>query len=272
MTGALVDDPLARAAAFCAETPGLDWLVPLLQSLPPWIGAGLDNSLPLILFLTGLAGSATHCVGMCGPFVATQVIARLDRVAVADAGGFTRLRGAALLPYHAGRATSYALLGGVTASLAAGGARLPGLRWVVAALLILAALAILAQALGRLSRFHLPGIDHLGRWVAKHARPFLEDSRGGRGYVLGVALGFLPCGLVYGAIAAAGSAGGFGGGVVAMLAFSAGTVPVLFAVGLFGAWFGRRWLPLARKLAVPLLLFNALILLVMAALELAGGA
>jgi hypothetical protein len=29
--------------------------------------------LSLALFLAGLAGSFTHCVGMCGPFVIAQV-------------------------------------------------------------------------------------------------------------------------------------------------------------------------------------------------------
>ncbi|MBY0430344.1 MAG: sulfite exporter TauE/SafE family protein, partial [Rhodospirillales bacterium] len=30
------------------------------------------------LFLTGLVGSLSHCAGMCGPFVLSQVAARLE--------------------------------------------------------------------------------------------------------------------------------------------------------------------------------------------------
>ena len=68
------------------------------------------------LFLAGLAGGATHCAGMCGPFVLAQVAARADR---ANTGGaLRRLGGAALLPYHAGRLLGYALLGAVAGGAA----------------------------------------------------------------------------------------------------------------------------------------------------------
>lgn len=60
------------------------------------------------LFAAGLLGSMTHCVGMCGPFVAGQVVARLEARPAADMREFHRLTGAALLPYHLGRTTTYA--------------------------------------------------------------------------------------------------------------------------------------------------------------------
>src|SRR5258707_11622426 len=40
--------------------------------------SSLPGGLPLSLFLAGLAGSLVHCVGMCGPFVLTQVMADAD--------------------------------------------------------------------------------------------------------------------------------------------------------------------------------------------------
>ena len=45
----------------------------------PRLGEGLHPSafaasLPLALFLAGLAGGALHCAGMCGPFVLGQVM------------------------------------------------------------------------------------------------------------------------------------------------------------------------------------------------------
>jgi sulfite exporter TauE/SafE len=62
-------------------------------------------------------------------------------------------------------------------------------------------------------------------------------------------LGWLPCGLVYGALTAAAFAGSPAGGAAAMLAFGLGTLPWLLAVGVgaarLRAWMGRRAVRLA---------------------------
>ena len=80
------------------------------------------------LFLAGLVGGFGHCAGMCGPFVLAQGLARLEKVPASAMSELTRLAGAALVPYHAGRATSYAPLGGLGAALAGGAAALTGAR------------------------------------------------------------------------------------------------------------------------------------------------
>jgi uncharacterized protein len=49
------------------------------------------------LFLAGLLGSGTHCVGMCGPFVLAQTVARLEARPAAGMRELHRL-GAALAP------------------------------------------------------------------------------------------------------------------------------------------------------------------------------
>ena len=59
--------------------------------------------------------------------------------------------------------------------------------------------------------------------------------------LLGLSLSALPCGLLYGALVAAASAGSALAGALAMAAFALGTVPALVGVGLLGRFFGRRW-------------------------------
>ncbi len=76
-----------------------------------------------------------------------------------------------------------------------------------------------------------------GRW----ARPLFARPVGFRGYALGLMLGFLPCGLLYGALAAAAASGDPLTGAFAMIAFALGTVPALLAVGLAGHVAGQRW-------------------------------
>ena len=111
-------------------------------------GTGLQSAgLPLALFLAGLAGSLVHCIGMCGPFVLGQVIADSEHT-TGDYGEWQRLAGAALLPYHFGRLTTYTALGFVAGGATALFAATTGFAWLSAALLAIAAVLLLLQALG----------------------------------------------------------------------------------------------------------------------------
>ncbi len=220
--------------------------------------AGLLTS----LFLAGLVGSVTHCAGMCGPFVLAQTVARLDAVPAGGMREFHRLAGAALVPYHLGRATTYAGLGGLAAALTGGLVDATEWRWLSAVLLAVAALFFLAYAARGLGLV-LPGVAGLdgGGWWSRRigpwAKPLFARPVGWRGYVLGVVLGFLPCGLLYGALAAAAAAGEPLSGALAMLAFSLGTVPALIAIGVAGHVAGRRFRGIAQTIAPVLMLVNA---------------
>jgi sulfite exporter TauE/SafE len=90
------------------------------------------------------------------------------------------------------------------------------------------------------------------------ARVIARASRLGD-FPLGLALGFLPCGVLYGALAAAASTGNAWMGSAAMAAFALGTAPGLIAVGVGGAFFARRFRN-ARLATVPLLALNIAIL------------
>ncbi len=83
-------------------------------------------------------------------------------------------------------------------------------------------------------------------------------------YLLGVALGFLPCGFLYAAIAAAAATGRAEMGAAAMVAFGLGTVPVLAVIGVAGHAAGRHWNRRVAALAPALMLLNAGLLLVLA--------
>jgi sulfite exporter TauE/SafE len=83
-------------------------------------------------------------------------------------------------------------------------------------------------------------------------------------YALGVVLGLLPCGLIYGALGMAAGTGSPVSGALAMASFAAGTMPALVAVGWGGVLLRRRWQGVARWTAVPLLVFNATLMLALA--------
>lgn len=235
----------------------------LLQRWP--LTEWLAYSRPAGLFLLGLTGGAVHCAGMCGPFVLSQVGSRLSALPLAQATGFTRLRGMALLPYHAGRATTYTLLGGIAAGLAGGVESVLLQGYLPAVALLLAALLFAGLALRQVAPVLLPaGFSTAGQWWHGRFAPLFRKPDGLNGYILGIVLGFLPCGLVYAALLLAGASGSWRDGALAMAAFALGTMPALLVVGFLGAAAGRRWRGILRWGLVPVLLFNALLLLVMA--------
>lgn len=219
------------------------------------------------LLVTGLIGGLTHCAGMCGPFVLSQVTARLESVPASRMREWHRLTGAAVLPYQVGRMTTYMLLGAGLALAAGSLGDLSGLRWLSAGLLVLAALLFVGYAVPKL-KLALPGGRKAEGWwsakVSRLARPLFSTPTGWRGYALGVMLGFIPCGLLYGALAAAASSGDPVAGAFGMAAFAIGTMPALFAVGLAGHMAGRRWGGLVAKVAPALLVLNAGVLTYMA--------
>jgi len=220
------------------------------------------------LFLAGLLGSPSHCAGMCGPFVLAQAGSRLCGLPAGPGGELRRLAAGLLVSYHLGRATTYVGLG-MLAALAAGGImRLAELRWLSAALLLVAALAFLATGLARFGlALPLPATGFGRLWadrVAGLAGPLFRQPGGWRGYALGLLLGFIPCGLLYGALAAAASSGSAAAAAAGMAAFAAGTMPMLIAVAWFGGWAAGRWRRLAGRIAPAVMIANAGLLIALA--------
>ncbi|TLM98220.1 MAG: sulfite exporter TauE/SafE family protein, partial [Actinobacteria bacterium] len=83
--------------------------------------AGLSDVGLWAAFLLGLAGGFSHCLVMCGPLVTAASLARGSGTSCAAAGV---RRGPVWfqIAYHAGRLSTYALLGGLLGLLGGAGA------------------------------------------------------------------------------------------------------------------------------------------------------
>jgi hypothetical protein len=215
--------------------------------------------LPISLFVVGLAGSVTHCAGMCGPFVLSQVMADAGQAGQGGYGEWQRLRGAALLPYQLGRLTTYTLLGAVAGGATAIFATSGSFNLLAGVLLLVAAAVMATQAFG-LAFGALPVAGGLSRLAA----PLVASNAPGARFVLGILLGFLPCGLLYGAIAAAAGSGSVATGALTMAAFALGTIPMLVLVGWLGMLARRRLSGVARWVAAPVLALNAALMAALA--------
>ncbi len=177
----------------------------------------------LALFLVGLLGG-THCVGMCGGIVGAMSM-----------GG--KAGWGMHLAYNGGRILSYTAAGAIAGALGAASMGLEGQVPARMALYFIANLMLVALGLyllgitGALAFTERAG-QALWRRLQPLTRRFLPVRGIGQAFPLGLLWGWLPCGLVYSALATALAAGSAGRGAAAMLAFGLGTLPNLLLAGL----------------------------------------
>jgi sulfite exporter TauE/SafE len=184
--------------------------------------------LPLVL-LGGLLGSA-HCVGMCGGFALTVGLGARNAAA--------NIR--RQLVFSCGRVFTYAFLGSV-----AGFAGFWFVRRTAALVDLQAGLSLLAGGLLVVQGLLALGVIRRRRWAGLGLGPrppspcpagtltgaFLSSPRWLDVFVAGVLNGLLPCGLVYAYLSLASSTASMPKGMATMLAFGAGTVPVMVLTG-----------------------------------------
>lgn len=182
----------------------------------------------------GLAGSV-HCLGMCGGIAAAAGMRAQD-------GG-----PGAILPgvvFNLGRVTAYALLGGLVGALVGAAFGHVSVRPFAIGLRMLAALLMGIMGLSLLTGRDLLSLERLGGRAWARIRPLagraLELAGTARFGALGLLWGFLPCGLVYSALALAATSGSGATGAATMLAFGAGTLPSMLAATLAGGALTRR--------------------------------
>jgi uncharacterized protein len=178
----------------------------------------------LAALIAGLVGSV-HCFGMCGGIAGALGMAGGGRASFAVA-------------YSAGRIASYAVAGAIAGTIGAGLAGAAGLgpwlRLVMGVVLILLGLQV-ALNLKLLAPLEAAGAQ-LWRRLAPLARRLVPPRHAGQALALGALWGWLPCGLVYGMLAAAAGSGSALGGATFMAVFGLGTAPAM--VGL--AWASGR--------------------------------
>lgn len=196
-----------------------------------------EFALPLGLLAAGLA-SGLHCAGMCGGIAAGFTLLQKDQIWKRQ------------LAFNAGRITSYAVAGAAAGALGSAAAYAATVLPAQTFLYFFASAFVLAAGM-HLWGMPLPlsALERAGMPVWRRIQPLAARLLPARtlpqAYAAGLAWGWLPCGLVYGALAAAVFSGGAAQGAVAMAAFGAGTLPWLFIAGVAAAKL-RGWAGLAR--------------------------
>lgn len=183
----------------------------------------MPDSAFLALFLVGLLGG-THCVGMCGGIVGALSMGAPGRWSMH-------------LAYNAGRILSYGLAGAIAGAVGAASLGLDGQVPVRLVLYLVANLMLIALGLYLLGVTQaLAFTERTGQLLWQRLQPmtrrFLPARSVAQAFPLGMLWGWLPCGLVYSALATALSSGSATRGGLAMLAFGLGTLPNLLLAGI----------------------------------------
>ena len=185
----------------------------------------------LAIFLVGFLGGFGHCIGMCGGFVMTYTlkIQETDRTAPS--------RWQTIYPhllYNSGRVLTYVILGEIFGFLGSSLGVIFALRDIQGVLQLFAGLVMvimgfdLAGWIPASGPDTFPGISGFKRLV----RSMFNRVNRKNIFILGMILGFIPCGLVYAAGAKAAATQSILGGMITMLVFGLGTFPAMVITGL----------------------------------------
>ncbi len=180
----------------------------------------------LLALTTGALGGFGHCIGMCGPLVASYALVQATRPQPI----FARM--ASHLLYNMGRMTTYGFIGGLmglSGSFVNVAGRLAGIQNIA---------AVVAGVMMIFAGMSITGIGGTTAWIEKHnlsvlrmAKHVLASSSMLRSYPLGLLLGLLPCGLSYTIFIASAGTGGLFPGMLMALLFGLGTLPTLLVFG-----------------------------------------
>jgi len=191
-----------------------------------------------LVFALGLV-SSLHCLQMCGPIVISY------SVSLARCGAFRREMLLAHLCYNGGRILTYAALGAAAGSAGSGIGMLGKLAGLASAARLVSGAAMIVT--GILMLRVLPGkllvqVKRRGvmSFFSQSIGRLLIASRAWGKFGLGLMLGFLPCGLVYGALLKSVETARPLAGALTMVAFGTGTAVTLFGMGVVSSVAGLR--------------------------------
>jgi len=179
-------------------------------------------------FLLGLF-STVHCLAMCG-----SVIGALTLSLPVEVRESQRKMLPYVFNYNLGRILSYTMAGVIVGLLSSPLATIDGhtfLRYLSIVVMIGMGL-YLAGWFPKFAKMESLGAP-IWRWLQPIGQKFLPVKAFSQAFWLGMVWGWLPCGLVYAALAVAATVGDPVKASLVMLSFGLGTLPAVMGAGMF---------------------------------------
>ena len=171
--------------------------------------------------ILGLMGSF-HCAGMCGP-IALSLPLRGENYLQKITGAFL---------YNIGRTIMYGFMGAIFGMIGKGFSMAGFQRWISIIMGSLMILSVLLPSIFRKAEFI--NTEPLTSRLRKAIGKLFELRSYGGLFLIGLLNALLPCGLVYMAIAGAIGTGSIVEGILFMVMFGLGTIPMMLAISLVG--------------------------------------
>ena len=207
-------------------------------------------------FLVGLLGSV-HCIGMCGPLVMALPISQKTNLH----------KIIALVLYHLGKMSSYAILGVLFGLF---GSQFPvfGLQQnlsIVIGIIIL--LYVLYVYVLKSKHIQIGLLDLLYNVIVKILSKLFKQESWSTFLWIGMLNGLLPCGMIYLALTSAMATQNILEGGLLMAFFGLGTAPALIMAAIGGQFMGFAFRRKVQKL-LPVFLFSMGLFLILRGLGL----
>jgi sulfite exporter TauE/SafE len=190
------------------------------------------ESVYFLALSTGFLGGFGHCIGMCGPIVASYSMHK---------SGSRSTRIISHLLYNSGRISTYMFTGAV-AGLAGSFVNVAGnISGIQNAVAFIAGIFMIIMGL------NISGLLGNTTWLEGHSNFLLRAGKELFGeksiwkyFPLGAIFGLLPCGLSYTQFISAAGTGNFFQGMMITFLFGIGTLPALLLFGLTASYISAR--------------------------------
>lgn len=185
-----------------------------------------DIAVLTTVFVAAIVAAFSHCIFMCGAFVNMMVIKNLEDKKSNDL--LTKIKAGGLVPYHIGRTITYTLIAIILYSFKDLGSRLiniPAGYFLIIAGILMAYFAITGHL-----KFN--ALTKITNKLIEKPLNFVKNKNST--FLLGLVLGFLPCGLVYSFIALSLAVDEIYKVVLIMIIFGIATTVPLVLYGIFG--------------------------------------
>ncbi len=227
------------------------------------ISGDLSVNTLLAMFTAGLIGGLTHCTGMCSPFSIAFATKNYQKIEPKKLNEWNRAKASLVMPYHLGRITTYAFLGAVSAYLASMVSHTDWFAYARMAMIFIAGLFFVLAALNSVALNKFIKVPYSTKFFGNLSKHFFGRSDFFSTYSMGILLGFIPCGLVYGALMVAASTANPMFAALSVSAFGFGTILPLFAATYGAGFFLKRFRNHFRKIAPAMMCVNSALIFIM---------
>lgn len=196
------------------------------------------NSPILIAFIIGLF-SSLHCVAMCGSIIGTLSFSLKPEIRDNKSK-----MAAFIFSYNFGRISSYVLAGFLVAllesiiTLPLGSEHGHRILQIISALIITGAGFYIAGWFPNFAYIEKTG-SRFWKTIEPYGRKLIPVATLKQAFLFGMVWGWIPCGLVYTALALAATSGDITTSMLTMLAFGIGTLPAVMGMGMVSTFISR---------------------------------